>query len=172
MKLTFVGVRRWLEENAKECSEEELHTLAFIIESALVVVEKKNEEVQKKIDQILELARQVGLDENAINNFLAKETRLSASYRVPRTGIRRPYMNPFDEQSGIYAFPPNHPEKMPQWAKDAMNNGWSKNEMHYKNLADAWQKRNMKALYDPIKRHNDLQAAELEKGVFQRVRKI
>lgn len=171
MRLSFVGVRRWLEDNALSCSEEELHTLASIIEAAIPVVERKNEAVKQKLTQIVELAREAGLDEKAVARLVSSKAEQASGSRLPRTGVRRPYMNPFDPQSGIYAFPPNHPDKMPDWAKQALAQGWEKEEMHYKNLAAAWAKRNMRRLYDPMARHGELQAVEEAKGGYQRKKK-
>lgn len=171
MRLSVVGVRNWLEANATSCSEEELHTLASIIESAIPVVEHRNSEVQQKLDQIRVLAKEAGLDEKAVARLVQSKTELSFSARLLRTSVRRPYMNPFDAQSGIYAFPPNHPEKMPEWAKQALAQGWEKDELHYKKLAAAWAKRNMPKLFDPVARHSELQAEEAARGGYQRKKK-
>lgn len=171
MRLSFVGVRRWLEDNATSCSEEELHTLASIVEQAIPVVARKDQEVKKKLAQIVELAKEAGLDEKAVARLVSSKVELAPGSRRLRTAVRRPYMNPFDVQSGIYAFPPNHPEKMPDWAKEAIAQGWEKEEMHYKKLAAAWTKRNMPRLYDPVARHSELQAEEAAKGGYQRKKK-
>lgn len=171
MRLSVVGVRNWLSVNATSCTEEELHTLADIIASAIPVVERKNNEVQQKLDQIRVLAKEAGLDEKAVARLVQSKAEQSFSTRLLRTSVRRPYMNPFDAQSGIYAFPPNHPEKMPEWAKQALAQGWEKEEMHYKRLAAAWAKRNMPQLYDPVARHSELQAEEAARGGYQRKKK-
>ncbi|MCX9158536.1 hypothetical protein OPU71_20630 [Niveibacterium sp. 24ML] len=171
MRLSFIGVRRWLENNATSCSEEELHLLADIIESAIPVVERRNDEVKQKLEQIVALAKEAGLDQKAVARLVSSKIDLPPGARLPRTAVRRPYMNPFDPQSGIHAFPPNHPEKIPEWARQAISQGWEKEEMHYKKLAAAWAKRNMPQLYDPVARHSDLQAEEAAKGAYQRKKK-
>jgi len=171
MRLSYIGVRRWLEDNATSCTEEELHLLATIIESAIPIVERRNSEVQQKLARIVELARDAGLDEKAVARLVHSKRDLPPGARLPRTGVRRPYMNPFDAESGIYAFPPTHPDKMPEWAKQALAQGWEKEEMHYKKLAAAWAKRNMPKLFDPVARHSELQAEEAAKGGYQRKKK-
>lgn len=171
MRLSYIAVRRWLQENATSCSEEELHTIAYIAEQAIPIVEKKNQELKRKLAQIVELAKEAGLDEKAVARLVSSKVELAPGSRLPRTAVRRPYMNPFDAQSGIYAFPPNHPEKIPAWAKQAIAQGWEKEEMHYKRLAAAWAKRNMPRLYDPVARHSELQAEEAAKGGYQRKKK-
>ena len=171
MRLTFTGIRNWLEDNATACTEEELHTIAGIVDEALPIVCRKNEEIKLKLAQIVRLAQEAGLDEKAVARLISSKTEAPASQRPSRTGVRRPYMNPFDADSGIHAFPPNHPEKLPTWAKEAMENGWAKEEMHYKHLEAAWAQRGMERLYDPVARHLDLQTAEAAKGGFQRKKK-
>lgn len=168
MRLSYRAVRRWLEANALSCSAEELHTLASIADQAIPLVEKRHRERQQKLDQIAALAREAGLDEEEVARLVNSKSDRQSDERRPRTGVRRPYMNPFDAHSGIYAFPPNHPEKIPHWAKQALNKGWTKEEMHYKNLAGAWARRNMSPLYDPVARHGELQAVEAAKGGYQR----
>ncbi|MFL9948923.1 hypothetical protein PQR68_23305 [Paraburkholderia agricolaris] len=145
--------------------------MAYIAEQAIPVVEKRTQERQQKLDQIVMLAREAGLDENAVARLVSSKSDRPADARLPRTGVRRPYMNPFDAQSGIYAFPPNHPEKMPDWARQALNQGWRKQDMHYKNLAGAWAQRGMPQLYDPIARHDELKALEAANGGYQRKKK-
>ncbi|MTD33611.1 hypothetical protein [Paludibacterium denitrificans] len=58
MRLSYISVRRWLQENATLCSEEDLHNLGHIIDEAIPVVERKNQEIEEKLTQIVQLARE------------------------------------------------------------------------------------------------------------------
>lgn len=177
MKLSYRGVRAWLEENAKNCTFEELCTLQTIIEEALQTAEAQHKKLEKAKAEMQALAKEIGVGDVASLVRLVTGTAIQAPaaaeagepVRKLRANVRKPYMDPFDPESDIYSLQHLHPD--PEWFIAAQEKGWTKEECHYKRLMAAWRARGMQPLYDPIARHAELVAMEKQQPVFQRVRK-
>ncbi len=174
MKISYATTKKWLETDAEKCSAEELCTLLQLIEDALKIVEKRDEKLTGALAEMERLAKSVGFDSvQDLMKLVTKSSRSSVSttdVRAPRAGLRKPFMNPLDPHSGIFAL--THLHDLPDWAQACVDKGWSKDELHYKRIAAGWSARGIEPLFDPIARHAELVKKEIENSVvFQRPKK-
>src|SRR5690349_10074629 len=111
MRLSYSAVLTWLTTHCKELTTAQLEQLAGVVQPALAHVreqEKSRAEVVRKMD---ELAKSIGAASAAellsLTAGKAQAVTLpvpaDAEDRLPRTGIRKPYLNPFEQDSKIYA---------------------------------------------------------------------
>lgn len=173
MRLSFQQVLNWIDDQAKDCTAAQLNMLMQKLEAAKREAAQRDEQVERVRQQMSEMAKSLGLESPAeLMKFIkpgaveaAPKTKfIRQGSRVPRTSIRKPYMDPFDPQSDIHALPHMHP--LLPWAQRCIDQGWSKEELHYKRIKAAWQARGLPELYDPIERHAALIAAELADGTM------
>lgn len=124
-----------------------------------------------------ELAKSIGaasaadlLRLTAINTpAVALSVPRDAGDRLPRTEIRKPYLNPFERDSKIYA---SKSLKSAEWFKRAQKDGWTPEQCHHKNLLKTWLNRGMQPLYDPAAEHTKLVKQEEAQGVvYSRTRR-
>ena len=174
MKISYATTKKWLETDAASCSAEELCTLLQLIEDALKIVEKRDEKLTGTLLEMERLAKSVGFDSvQDLMKVVAKSSRppvVVNDVRAPRAGLRKPFMNPLDPHSGIYAL--THLHDLPEWAQACVDKGWSKDELHYKRIASSWSARGIEPLFDPVARHAELVKQEIESAVkFQRPKK-
>ena len=153
MRITYVGVRKWLQSNAGFCTVEQLDELWRCIEEgrAKATDKRKNEEV---VLEAQALAEKAGLTVEELFSRVLGSTTANRTGPTRISSVRKPYMDPFSEGERIYAVLKRHPK--PAWLLKAEEKGWSLEECHYRVLAQAWKARGMKPLFDPVLRHKEL----------------
>lgn len=183
MKLNYGLVRQWLIENMSLCSLDQLRELSDMVDQATVQAELRKSRIEEELAQLRMLAedsaQRLGLPVEQILNLTRQgpEQRAGAvdlvvpvGAKKPRAGVRKPYMNPFQDDGTIYSISLAHPDRnRPEWLARAEAEGISLDQCHYKRLESTWRLKNMPRLYDPIARHAELVAQEPVK--YQRLKR-
>lgn len=169
MRLTYSSVLQWLAANAETLTPAEIAKLETAVANAKAESHRHNEKLQRALAEMESIAKSVGL--GSATDLLKLVARGPAAAapdgKTPRAGLRKPYMDPYDPDSGIFAL--THLHELPEWARRAVANGWTKPEFHYKRIGAAWKARGITPAYDPIARHKELMHKELDETVvYQR----
>lgn len=175
MRLSYPAVLAWLTTHCTEFTTAQLEQLDGVVQAALEQARARDAQTADVLRRMDELAREAGASSAAeiLQRAAAQQGGVEAPAvtqpRKLRTDVRKPYLDPYDANSGIYAAK-NLSET--EWFKRAQAKGWTMQQCHYKHLADTWKSRGMKPLYDPVERHAQLVQQELAAGVvYSRGRK-
>lgn len=162
---TLSGVLNWL-ENGAGLTAAELEALGDLVAKKLEYARQTEAIYARALLELDIIARNAGAKNT--RDLIAK---LDGAPRPDRTKpgrkkggakeVRKPYMNPFDPDSALYALAEHHPK--PAWVADLLKRGWTKSELHYAQHKQALAARGEPILYDAPKRHKALVAAELAK---------
>ncbi|MCB4359607.1 hypothetical protein [Quatrionicoccus australiensis] len=153
MKLTYKTIQRWFAENASACTLPEIDTLQFLLDAARDKAEVKAQRINDAIAAAEVAAKEAGLSLHE----MIQGKRTPTKNRSPL--LRKPYLNPFDASSPLYALSTKrHGHSLPDWADALVKQGWTLDELHYKNHAKALEKRGITPLYDAEQRYSRLAA--------------
>lgn len=169
MKLSYLTVRNWLQANAAGCRTDQLKELEDIVSAGLLAAQAAEDTYRAALAQAEAAAKSVGL--NSVEDLLrlAQAGRGSAGGgpladaargQPPRTGVRKPYLDPLRDDGQIHAAP-NARRPKPAWWTEAEKAGWSLGECHYARLLDAWRARGVQGYTaDPGALHQARKDAE------------
>lgn len=156
MKLTTKTIIRWLTENANTCTLAELDAMQAQITSARDKAAVKAQRIATALAAAEAAAKEAGL---SLSELVKRERTGAGKHPVTSVSIRKPYLNPFDAESPLYALSTKRfGQSLPQWAADLVGQGWTLDELHYKQHAAALAKRGITPVYDAEERYNRLVA--------------
>lgn len=164
--MNFDSFRDWLKFKAvDECSASELEELDGLILVAIDEVRNRDSRRKAALEKMALVAKELGfssIDEVFGSRAKTSQTSLRGERRGNSqfvSGARRPHMNPMDPNaSDVWAL--NKVKQLPAWAELLLSQGWTIEELSYKNHARAMKARGLTPLYDAVQRHSEILAAE------------
>jgi hypothetical protein len=177
MRITYPAVLSWLSLHNSELTTAQLKQLSSVVQAALDKAREREERTAEALRRMDEIARELGAASAAEVLRLANAKQrgtpvpVETAGRLPRSGIRKPYLNPFERDSTIYSA---KSLKAADWFKRAQTEGWTAEQCHYKRLLVSWKSHGMKSLYDdPKQEYEKLLRQEEESGVvYSRTRRV
>lgn len=155
MKITTKTIFSWLTKHANSCTLAELTAMQELLDMAHKDATAKAQRIATALAAAEVAAKAAGL---SLSELVMRE-RTGGQHQAALTNIRKPYLNPFDAESPLYALSTKrHGQSLPQWAADLVAQGWELEELHYKNHAEALAKRGIAPAYDAEERYQRLVA--------------
>lgn len=176
MRITYPAVLSWLSVHNSELTTAQLEQLTSVVHAALDRAREREERTADALRRMDEIARELGVSSAVEVLQLANAQQrgvpmpVDIGSKLPRSGIRKPYLNPFERDSTIYSA---KSLKAAEWFKRAQTKGWTAEQCHYKRLLVSWKSHGMKPLYDdPKQEYEKLLRQEDESGVvYSRTRR-
>lgn len=166
-QLTLGEVRRFV-RNA-QLSVQELDALAEVVQAARATALEKEQNLARALQELdihaRNLAEHCGIQATSTRDLIDKLDQLfgrrmvSSGRKVNRitSEIRKPYLDPFNPTE-LFFLAKNRP--VPAWAQKLYDQGWSREELHFKRVATALRARQLPVEHDFLAIHASLVAAE------------
>lgn len=149
-------------QGAQGLSIEQLTEIAEAIPALIEWHQRDAEQMAKALADLTTIAERRGIDigqllgTGASRQFIGKVTSGAASKGAGRKQFRKPHLNPLDPDTDAYSL--DKVREKPEWLIQLEADGWTIDDLHYKNISRAALLRNVSLPWDPIEKHAEIAA--------------
>lgn len=160
MALSHKTIVTWLDTDAGACTMQQLEVIQEALDDAKERARQRERNRSDALAKMQALAKEAGFESPEALLLASSPAALPALQGRRQSVPRKPYFNPLSENPELVALAHRSPETLPAWCRDLFAQGWTADELHWKNHKNALKRRGITPLYDSAVKFKELQARE------------
>lgn len=160
MALSLKTVVIWLDTDAGQCTLEQLEVIQAALNDAKDRARQRERIRTDALTQMQALAKAAGFDTPEALLLASSPAGLPALQGRRQSVPRKPYFNPLSPNPELVALAHRSEDTLPSWCRELFAQGWTADELHWKNHKNALKRRGITPLYDSAVKFKELQARE------------
>lgn len=160
MALSHKTILAWLDSDADSCTLAQLEVLQEALNDAKDRARQREQARSTALAQMQALAKAAGFDSPEALLLASSPAGLPTLQGRRLSVPRKPYFSPLSPDPELVALAHRSPETLPSWCRELFSQGWTADELHWKNHKNALKRRGITPLYDSAVKFKELQARE------------
>lgn len=160
MALSWETIFRWVHEEADKCTSAQLYDLHYALEEARDRARSRDAARSDALAKMQALAADAGYQSVEALLLATNPSGLPALQGRRQSVPRKPYFDPTSPNPELVALAHRSTDTLPDWVKQRYAEGWTADELHWKNHKNALKRRGITPLYDSAVKFKELQARE------------